>query len=81
MKGRRGAFGAYTISTLLNLLSFKDYNLRYTHENDFKPYYEANIEKSLQFVDDMYFNPRVPYEGSLDDGRYWDTILAVLGLL
>lgn len=29
----------------------------------------------------MYFNRRVPYEGSLDDGRYWDTILAVLGIL
>lgn len=29
----------------------------------------------------MYFNRRVPYEGSLDDGRYWDTILAVFGLL
>jgi hypothetical protein len=26
------------------------------------------------------FNRRVPYEGSLDDGRYWDTILAVFGL-
>ena len=29
----------------------------------------------------MYFNPRVPYEGSLDDGRYWDTILAAFALL
>ena len=29
----------------------------------------------------MYFNRRVPYEGSLDDGRYWDTILAAFGLL
>ena len=29
----------------------------------------------------MYFNRRVPYEGSLDDGRYWDTILAAYALL
>jgi hypothetical protein len=29
----------------------------------------------------MYFNKRVPYEGSLDDGRYWDSILAVFALL
>lgn len=29
----------------------------------------------------MYFNRRVPYEGSLDDGRYWDTILAAFALL
>jgi hypothetical protein len=29
----------------------------------------------------MYFNRRVPYEGSLDDGRYWDSILAAFALL
>lgn len=29
LKGRRGAIGAYTISTLLVFLSFKDYSLRY----------------------------------------------------
>ena len=35
----------------------------------------------MQFVEEMYFNRRVPYEGSLDDGRYWDTLLAALALL
>jgi hypothetical protein len=35
----------------------------------------------MNFVEDMYFNRRVPYEGSLDDGRYWDTILAALALV
>ena len=29
----------------------------------------------------MYFNRRAPYDGSLDDGRYWDTILCVYALL
>jgi hypothetical protein len=29
LKGKRGAIGAYTISTLLNFLSLKDYTLRY----------------------------------------------------
>lgn len=29
----------------------------------------------------MYFNRRAPYDGSLDDGRYWDTILSVYALL
>lgn len=33
------------------------------------------------FIEDMHFNRRVPYEGSLDDGRYWDTLLAALALL
>lgn len=28
-----------------------------------------------------YFNDRVPYQGSLDDGRWWDTILISWGLL
>ena len=31
LQGPRGAFGAYTISTLLILLSFKDYELRYVN--------------------------------------------------
>ena len=35
----------------------------------------------MQFVEEMYFNRRVPYEGSLVDGRYWDTLLAALALL
>lgn len=29
IRGKRGSFGAYTISTLLNLMSLKDYTLRY----------------------------------------------------
>lgn len=28
-----------------------------------------------------YFNDRVPYQGSLDDGRWWDTILVSWALL
>jgi hypothetical protein len=81
LKGPRGAYGAYTISTLLILLSMKDYSLRYTHDHNFSAFYKANILQSLKFVEECYFNRRVPYEGSLDDGRYWDTILAVMGLL
>ena len=81
MRGPRGAFGAYTISTLLNLLSFKDYSIRYGSTTDFGAYFSVNIDKSLDFVESMYFNRRVPYEGSLDDGRYWDTILAAYALL
>eukprot|EP00919_Chromeraceae_sp_WS-2016_P022831 GHVR01054242.1.p2 GENE.GHVR01054242.1~~GHVR01054242.1.p2 ORF type:complete len:100 (+),score=11.63 GHVR01054242.1:792-1091(+) len=80
LKGKRGAFGAYTISTLLNLLSMKDYSLRY-NDNDYIAYYKANVDESLTFVEQIYFNRRVPYEGSLDDGRYWDTLLACFSLL
>jgi hypothetical protein len=62
LQGKRGAFGAYTISTLLNLLSFKDYSLRYDDkQNEYITFYKVNLEKSLRFVEDMYFNSRVPY--------------------
>lgn len=82
LNGRRGAFGAYTISTLLVLLSFKDYSLRYNDtNNEYITFYVKNVERSLVFIEEMYFNRRVPYEGTLDDGRYWDTILAAFALL
>lgn len=81
INGPRGSFGAYTISTLLILLSFKDYSLRYGNHTDFAAFYETNHKLSLKFVDELYFNRRVPYEGSLDDGRYWDTLLASFALL
>lgn len=82
LHGRRGAFGAYTISTLLILMSFKDYYLKYNDtNNEYVTFYLKNVDKSLVYIEDMYFNRRVPYEGSLDDGRYWDTILAAFGLL
>ena len=32
-------------------------------------------------MESNYFNDRVPYQGSLDDGRWWDTILVSWGLL
>ena len=82
LQGPRGAFGAYTISTLLVLLSFKDYELRYVNNrNEYVTFFNATFNKSMTYIEDMYFNKRVPYEGSLDDGRYWDTILAAYALL
>ena len=42
INGPRGSFGAYTISTLLILLSFKDYSLRYGNHTDFAAFYETN---------------------------------------
>jgi len=63
-------------------MSFKDYSMRYNATNNaYITFYQANLNKSLAFVESLYFNRRVPYEGSLDDGRYWDTILAVFALL
>ena len=50
LKGPKGSFGAYTISTLLNLLSFKDYSIRYGKKTDFAAFYYSNINHSLNFV-------------------------------
>ena len=73
---------AGSLVLLLVLLSFKDYSLRYNDtNNEYITFYVKNVERSLVFIEEMYFNRRVPYEGTLDDGRYWDTILAAFALL
>ena len=49
--GSRGTFGAYTISTLLLLMSFKDYYLRYDdRNNEYVTFYMKNLQKSLTCV-------------------------------
>lgn len=37
--------------------------------------------RGVSFVEFNYFNDRNPYQGSLDDGRWWDTILVSWALL
>ena len=49
LTGKRGAVGAYTISTLLYLMSFKDFTLRYNNDVMIE-YYNSNLMKSLRFV-------------------------------
>jgi len=39
------------------------------------------MEQGIEYVEFNYFNTRVPYQGSLDDGRWWDTILLSWALL
>jgi hypothetical protein len=52
IQGPRGAFGAYTISTLLVLLSFKDYDLRYVnYQNEYVTFFNKTLNKSLTFVE------------------------------
>jgi hypothetical protein len=49
--GKRGAFGGYTISTLLNLIALKDYSLRYNSTNNpLVTYYKTHLHKTLDFV-------------------------------
>jgi hypothetical protein len=82
MAGPKEAIGGYTISTLLNMLSLKDYSLRYNGTNNvFVTYFQNKLNASLTYVEGLYFIKRVPYEGCLCDGRYWDTILSAFALL
>lgn len=39
------------------------------------------MKRGFEYIEFNYFNDRVPYEGSLDDGRWWDTILISWALL
>ena len=80
LRGNKGLYGAYTISSLLTLLCLKDYSMRYTH-SDITDFYNDTHFETLDFIEKLYFNRRVPYEGSLDDGRYWDTLLITMALL
>lgn len=79
LKRPLGSVGAYTVSTLLAILSFKDFTDKYPHLfiNEFE---EFNT-KGYSFVEWNYFNFREPYRGSLDDGRWWDTILISWAML
>ena len=50
IKGPKGLYGSYTISTLLTLLSFKDYSMRYDNHSDMAKFYEATHLDTLKFV-------------------------------
>lgn len=79
LRQKKGSFGGYTISTLLSCLALRDFQDRWPHlmVDEIKKAQEMAIE----YVEFNYFNDRVPYQGSLDDGRWWDSILVSWGLL
>lgn len=79
LRQKMGSFGGYTISTLLSLLALRDFHYRFPH---IKAQELKQIEKKgIEYVEFNYFNDKVPYQGSLDDGRWWDTILISWALL
>lgn len=75
----RGSFGAYTISTLLSLISLQDFDRRWP--NLYTEEIRKSTQKGFEFVEFNYFNDLAPYEGTLDDGRWWDTIIIAWALL
>lgn len=81
--GPKGAFGGYTISTLLNLMALKDYSLRYRNASSSKYgiILQNTLNISLKYIENLYFSKRNSYDGCLCDGRYWDSILSSFALL
>ncbi len=68
-----GSWGGYTESTILNMMALSKSGM----DQDDVPF-----QKALSFVEQRYFdNGAGSYLGSLQDGRYWDSILAGQALL
>lgn len=61
------------------MLAFRDFQSRFPHVHT--EAMKESIQKGFEFVEFNYFNDLVPYQGTLDDGRWWDTILVSWGLL
>lgn len=76
MRRPQGTYGAYSVSTLFTLIVLKDYQQldQSIDENLFK--------QSIDFIEELYLNSETSsYLGVLDDGRWWDTLLIIMGLL
>ncbi|HAR42287.1 MAG TPA: hypothetical protein DCS07_06600, partial [Bdellovibrionales bacterium] len=75
----KGSWGAYTVSTLLALMTLDHYSSFFPDKNS---QIDLVTERALNFVDEMYFSSgESAYLGVLDDGRYWDTALMGIAAL
>ena len=77
-----GSWGGYTVATLLSLAALSDYQARSGDPAE-QPSILNAAARGLRFVDRLYLdtaNPSVLL-GTVCDGRYWDTILVLQGLL
>jgi squalene-hopene/tetraprenyl-beta-curcumene cyclase len=62
-----GSWGGYTLSTLISIMA-----LRSAGED----IHSTAIQRGLNFIENRFFsNGRGNNQGSLQDGRYWDTVL------
>ena len=77
-----GSWGGYTISTLLSSAVLDDYLLSKEVIPD-REQLRMAINRGIHFVDKLYLDPSSvsSYKGTTCDGRYWDTILVLQGLV
>lgn len=75
-----GSFGAYTLATILSLMALDDYRQHFPKDADFV----GNLvdQRAIDFLDRMYVkNASNTYQGVVDDGHIWDTILIADALI
>jgi len=71
-----GSWGGYTLATLFSLITIDHY---YNHS--LTPSVQEQYNRGVEFLEQMYFKTGASaYKGVLDDGRYWDTALAIRAL-
>nr|BAL50000.1 squalene-tetrahymanol cyclase [Stygiella incarcerata] len=77
-----GSFGAYSVSSLLNVILIRDFKSRYEGfiPESFVKTLDIAEDKGLDFVEWLYCQGVEEYHGVLDDGHYWDSILVGLSL-
>lgn len=76
MRRPKGTYGAYSVSTLFTLIVLQDFEQLDERIN------QKLFKQSIDFIDELYLNSESSsYLGVLDDGRWWDTLLIIFGML
>lgn len=77
-----GSWGGYTSATLLTIAALADFSST-TPDAELARRAREAIGRGLGFIDHLYLNENNPaaYLGTVCDGRFWDTILILQGLL
>lgn len=76
----KGSFGAYTLATLFSMMVLDDYRKNWPTRSGF---IGENVDKrAMEFLESLYVNNATKnYEGVVDDGHLWDTVLVLDALL
>lgn len=75
----KGSFGGYTVSSLFAIIALDDYIVHHAKNPD---KYKPHILSAYKYIEHQYFDTGdCSYLGALDDGHYWDTILAGIALV
>jgi squalene-hopene/tetraprenyl-beta-curcumene cyclase len=80
----RGSWGGYSLATLFSIIAIDDYLISANDKisEELKTQLKSQVEHGHEFVETLYFTKsESAYHGVLDDSSYWDTMLALRGLI